>query len=263
MSRDLPIQFPSKPESALTLPNPPSPAQKSRHLSAIPGGDRLTRGQVAERLGVSISTVRRYEGTQLHPTIDENDVRWFAQAEVTALAARIANERSDKPSRAVGSTASAPKRSAGELAALVFERFEQRQSLAEIVIGLRVEPSTVHGLFDQWCVGLTEQHLRTVSEPRVARECDMPRASPAELARLLDELARDAPTRISVGRYRGTYLSDNVEFADIVELGGFHAAGGCTLNDLTRRFGPGDFRITAYRLTPPALLWEVSARDIE
>ena len=262
MSRDLPIQFPSKPESVLTPSKTASPAQKSRLLSALPGGDRLTRGQVAERLGVSISTVRRYEGSQLHPTVDENDVRWFAQAEVTALAARIANERSDKPSRGVGSTASAPKRSAGELAALVFERFEQRQSLAEIVIGLRIEPSTVHGLFDQWCVGLTEQHLLTASEPRVARERDIPRASAAELACLLDELPRDAATRISVGRYRGTYVSDNVDFADIVELGGFHASGGCTLQDLTQRFGRGDFRVSAYGFVPPALRWEVLVKDI-
>jgi hypothetical protein len=204
--------------------------------------------------------VRRYEGTQLHPTVDEKDVRWFAQAEVTALAAHIANERSDKPSRGVGSTSSAPKRTAGELAALVFERFEQRQSLAEIVIGLRIEPSVVHGLFDQWCVGLTEHHLRTASEPRVARECDIPRASPAELARLLDELPRDVATRISVGRFRDTFISDNVEFADIVELGGFHATAGCALTEITTRFGPGDFRVSAF--VQPALRWEVLVRDL-
>jgi hypothetical protein len=40
-------------------------------------------------------------------------------------------------------------------------------------------------------------------------------------------------------------------------------SANCTLNDVTRRFGPGDFRISAYRLTPPALLWEVLARDID
>ena len=206
--------------------------------------------------------MRRYEGSQLHPTIDKNDVRWFAQAEVTALAARIANERSDKAPCGVGSTASAPKRTAGELAALVFERFEQRQSLAEIVIGLRIEPSTVHSLFDQWCVGLTERHLLTASEPRVARERDIPRASAGDLAGLLAALPRAPATRISVGRYRGTYVSDDVDFADVVELGGFHASSGYTLEDLTKRFGRGDFRVSAYGFVPPALLWEVIVKDI-
>jgi hypothetical protein len=41
----------------------------------------------------------------------------------------------------------AETRTRGDLAALVFECFEQRQSQAEIVIGLRVEPETVRELF--------------------------------------------------------------------------------------------------------------------
>lgn len=263
MSRDLPIQFPSESESALTPPKAASPTQKSRHLSALPGGDRLTRGQVAERLGVSISTVRRYEGTQLHPTVDENDVRWFAQAEVTALAARIANERSDKPSRGVGSTANAPKRSAGELAALVFERFEQHQSLAEIVVGLRVEPLMVHTLFDLWCSSLTERYLRTAGEPMSVRKGEVRRATPAQLAALLNDLPRDEATRISVARFRGTFHSENVELLDLAELGGFHVAGACELADLTSRFGPGAFRVSAFGFVPPGRRWEVLVEDLK
>ena len=50
---------------------------------------------------------------------------------------------------------------------------------------------------------------------------------------------------------------------DIVELGGFHASGGCTLKDLTKRFGPGDFRVSAFGFVPPALRWEVLTKDLE
>jgi len=38
----------------------------------------------------------------------------------------------------------------GDIAAEVFERLEQRQSLAEIVIGVRVEPEVVRELHRQW-----------------------------------------------------------------------------------------------------------------
>lgn len=44
---------------------------------------------VADRLKISGSTVRRCEGTRLHPTIDQNDVRWFDEREVAALAAEL------------------------------------------------------------------------------------------------------------------------------------------------------------------------------
>jgi len=46
----------------------------------------LTRAHVAERLGLSISTVRRLEGTQLHPRIDKDDVRWFDERSAPAWA---------------------------------------------------------------------------------------------------------------------------------------------------------------------------------
>jgi hypothetical protein len=111
----------------------------------------LTRGQVAARLGISVSTVRRYEGDKLHPTVDEHEVRWFDEKEVAALAATLANSTGAKRSASTSAAmARAPEsRTAGEIAALVFERFEQRQSHAEIVIGLRLEPEIVAHLFEQ------------------------------------------------------------------------------------------------------------------
>jgi hypothetical protein len=46
----------------------------------------LTRAQVAARLGKSIATIRRMEGTDLHPRKDANGVHRFSPVEVAAVA---------------------------------------------------------------------------------------------------------------------------------------------------------------------------------
>jgi hypothetical protein len=51
----------------------------------------LTRLAVARRLGKSVATVRRMEGTDLHPTIDARGVHWFAECDVEEVAMRLAN----------------------------------------------------------------------------------------------------------------------------------------------------------------------------
>jgi hypothetical protein len=121
-------------------------------LSVLPGGkranaQRLTRSQVAERLGISVSTVRRYEGTKLNPQRGAGGAHWFEAAEVTALAAELANLprmrrrlRNAVPPPA-DPAAQRPARTPGEVAALVFEKFEQRFSLAEVVITVHVDRS--------------------------------------------------------------------------------------------------------------------------
>jgi hypothetical protein len=236
------------------------PPQKPALLSLIPNANdtsrRLSRSQVAERCGVSVPTVRRYEGTVLHPHVDANGVHWFDPKEVTALAASRVNHalardkiRNGKP---------APEtRTRGELAALVFERFEQRQSQAEIVIGLRIEPETVRELFDQYCRGLIEAQLDK-KQPNVPHEDDIEKLPPDELARRLQSLPQGRITRISVGRWRGTCPAgvDPAEYAWIVELGGFLVAGPCTPNEITHRYGPGSYRVTTYGFDPPELRWE-------
>jgi hypothetical protein len=227
---------------------------KSSALSLVDGNApknvRLTRAQVASRLGVSVSTVRRLEGTRLHPTLGGNDVRWFDENEVAALAAELANEP-----RVHSDTKRDAPRSRGELAALVFERFEQRQSLAEIVVGLRIETELVRALFDEWSLGLVEGQLRMTREPLVPRVHEIPRFSREQLAKRLEALPQQL-VRISVGRYRGPFVLDSAYFADVVELGGFHVSGRCTTEMITDRFGPGDYRVTAYAFEPAGLLWE-------
>ena len=251
--------------------------RKTPHLSLIPGGKpadpaRLSRAQVADRLGISVSTVRRYEGSRLHPQIEADGVHWFAASEVAELAAELANKPRlrrflrNAASGVPSASGKAAPRSADEVAALVFERLEQRQTLAEIVIGVRVAPERVRELHAQWSQGLVEYHLRTVRTPYGPLERDFVRVEAAELAARLAELP-EGLTRVSVGRYRGEFQSENPEgdesyFAHVVELGGFLVAGPCELTEITRRFGPGSYRITAYRIDPPTLLWEVIATGV-
>jgi transcriptional regulator with XRE-family HTH domain len=250
---------------------------KSPHLSLVPGAKAadlapLSRAQVADRLGISVSTVRRYEGTRLHPQIGSDGVHWFAAQEVAELAAELANQprmqrrlRNAAPLAGQGAARSAA-RSADEVAALVFERLEQRQTLAEIVIGVRVAPERVRELHAQWSQGLVEYHLRMVRAPYGPLNRDFVRVGAAELAARLAALPA-AMTRISVGRHRGEYESRNPEgedarYAYITELGGFLTAGPCELTEITRRFGPGAYRVTAYQIDPPTLLWEVIATAV-
>ena len=74
-------------------------------------------------------------------------------------------------------------------------------------------------------------------------------------------------TRISVGRYRGQFLAttpegEQTDYAWVTELGGFWASGPCELTEITRRFGDGDYRVTAYSVDPPTLRWEIIVKGV-
>ena len=240
--------------------------QTPRHLSLVPttndSSKRLTRAQVATRIGASVPTVRRYEGTLLHPEVDGNGVHWFDPKEVTALAASRANGALARGK--IRNTVDAREpRTRGELAALVFERFEQRQSQAEIVIGLRVEPETVRELFDQYCRGLVDAQLDR-KQPNVALDSEIVKVGPDELERRLAALPEGEATRISIGRYRGPTLSLDGErdYAWIIELGGFLVSGPCGANEITCRYGRGSYRVTAYGFESNRIRWEVIVKDL-
>jgi hypothetical protein len=220
----------------------------------------LTRADVAKRIGASVASVRRYEGELLHPVVDDDGKHWFDPKEVTALAARRANEGKAKIRNAKPADEA---RTRGEIAALVFERFEQRQSHAEIVMGLRVEPETVRELFDQWCQGLTEGQLLR-REPRVARQRDIEQVTSDELGELLAALPQGELMRISVGRWRGQWQTGehDADYAWIIELGGFQVSGPCSPDEILRRHGRGSYRITAFGFDPPGVRWEVLIEDL-
>ena len=245
-----------------TAPAPSKPSHLSVVTNANDTAAMLSRAQVAERIGASVATVRRYEGTLLHPHIDKDGTHRFDPKEVIALAASRANQALDRG--AIRNEKPVPEiRTRGEIAALVFERFEQRQSHAEIVIGLRIEPEVVGELFEQYCMGLTERML-TKREPRVPLQSDIELVQLPELAKRLAALPEAEVTRISIARWRGAFPAgvERSDYAWLVELGGFHASGPLKADDIVRRFGPGSYRVTAYGFAPAGIRWEVLVEDV-
>ncbi len=224
----------------------------------------LTRADVAARLGVSTSTVRRYEGELLHPTKGSDGVNRFAAQEVAALAMTLLGQKPpklrSKDARTIDKPR-APARTPGDIAAEVFERLEQRQSLAEIVIGVRVTPELVRELHREWQLGLIEGELERevpvlptgdlrIKRDRIVKQRD--------LEAMLAALPLGSATRISVARNLGMdYVNGGEEIRRVVELGGFVVQGPITINELLRRHGAGDYRVTAYALDASGLLWEV------
>lgn len=229
----------------------------------------LTRDDVAKRLGVSISTVRRLEGTRLHPSIDDKSVRRFKASDVERLAKELEAEQRS-PRNAQQAVVRAAEMSKGELAALVFERLEQRHSLSEIVIALRVPPEDVRELYHAWLVGLWSGELQR-SEPALpARHTDQDAiryVTPVQLAQLLAALPSNQSTRISIARMIGEFVipeeaSGNgfVEYRNLCELGGFDVPGPISVADIRARVGVGEYRVSAYGFEPRGLRWEVFVR---
>lgn len=226
----------------------------------------LTRDDVARRLGVSISTVRRLEGTRLHPLIDDKSVRRFKASDVERLAKELEAEQRS-PRNAQQAVVRAAEMSKGELAALVFERLEQRHSLSEIVIALRVPPEDVRELYHTWLVGLWAGELQRKEPALPARHTDQDvirRVTPVQLAQLLAALPAKESTRISIARMVGEFVipedtSANgfVEYRNLCELGGFNVSGPVTVADILARVGAGEYRVSAYGFEPSGLRWEV------
>jgi hypothetical protein len=159
-----------------------------------------------------------------------------------------------------------PELPRGELAARVFERLEQRQSLAEIVIGVRVAPEVVRELHHEWLVGLVEGEIDKLHAPALPRgelgQARERRVDVAELARLLGDLPMSSRTRLSVARDLGNHhvFEMKGEVRRVAELGGFVVLGPIEPVELARRYGRGTFRVTAYGYEPPGVRWEVFVR---
>ena len=121
----------------------------------------LTRGEVAAWLLVSVSSVRRMEGTKLHPKRDERGVWRFDSEEVRPLAAAV-------PLAPVQRA----QRDPGRLASKVFTMFEHDMMLAEIVIAARLPPEQVRDLYREWTTSLAagERQRRQDEIDRKERE---------------------------------------------------------------------------------------------
>ncbi len=115
--------------------------QTKRHHAGRP----LTRSQVAKQLGVSIATVRRMEGKELHPQTRSADrVRLFDANEVAAVGTKRAKTKTPVASEE------------GELAAELFKRFSEKQNHHQIVIEMKLPPHVVRKVYAEWMTCLEQ-----------------------------------------------------------------------------------------------------------
>ncbi len=183
-------------------------------------------------------------------------LRRFKPSDIEQLAKSLAANQNAP--RNASAAARAPELPKGELAALVFERLEQRHSLAEIVIALRVSPDEVRDLYHTWLVGLWSGELQRSEPalpPRLSDRDASRRVTREQLAQLLAALPEKQPTRISVARVVGEYVlpdgtdeNNLIEYSNLAELGGFVVCGRSDLSEITCRFGAGEYRVSAYAL---------------
>jgi hypothetical protein len=100
----------------------------------------VNRSEAARMLGVSVSTLRRREGTELTPVVDANGVHMFEEAQVRSVMVTI---RRRQCLQSLGARA-------GDLAADVFEMLDNAVHPVDIVKRLRVPPDVVTTLREQW-----------------------------------------------------------------------------------------------------------------
>ena len=141
---------------------------------------RLTRSQVATRLGVSISKVRTMEGKVLHPNKIDG-VNYFAPSEVEAVA------KSQGKKATAGLTD-------GQISAKVFDMIDHGKELREIVIELEIPPAVVRAFYREWLDDFDEGEKRrrdaeqNVKEERAKQTAD--RRDEAEARALERNLAK-------------------------------------------------------------------------
>lgn len=87
----------------------------------------LTRAQTARRIGVSIGTVRRMEGAELHPIVI-NGKHCFHPAEVERYR-RLTD---------------------GQIAARAFQMFNEGRGVIDVVIELEQPPEPIERLYSTW-----------------------------------------------------------------------------------------------------------------
>ena len=102
-------------------------------------GRLRTRGQVARRLGMSLSSVRRMEGELLKPIVDARGVHHFEEAEIQAVFVRVRRMRAPHDEHADGA-----------LAAAAFALFRSGADVIAVVKELREAPEKIEALFVQW-----------------------------------------------------------------------------------------------------------------
>lgn len=125
---------------------------------SVDGKEWLTQSQVAARLGISPSSVRRLEWDRLHPEVDERGVHRFDAAEVDAL--DTPRRRAPAKARRAVDPEARERSRRGRLAAEVFVMFGRRVPLAQIVVTTRQPPDVIRALYQEWSTSLEDAELQ-------------------------------------------------------------------------------------------------------
>ena len=140
----------------------------------------LTRSQVAELLAISVATVRRLEGRELHPALDDRGRNLFDRDEVDRLAVKRSARRTARAQRRLD---------AGEIAARAFELFDQQVSLHDCVTRLRQTPEVLVALWKQWRRGNFRDWIEQENQQRVREQAEeQERRENEEFARQMKEI---------------------------------------------------------------------------
>lgn len=122
-------------EESVVEPGDETPARHGGPAGSPP----FTRSAVAAFLQVSVTTIRRWEGTVLHPVRGTDGIHLFDPTEVHELARR---RPTPPPPKSGGSE--------GEVAAAAFELFKKKTSPRDVVIELEQPPAVVQKLHEDW-----------------------------------------------------------------------------------------------------------------
>lgn len=127
----------------------------------------LSRADVAARLKMSVSSVRRLEFDKLHPLQDQHGVWRFDPTEVEAVAAANVRQRRRAPLRARhGREEQLSAAREGRTAATVFRMFARGMTLPQIVVATNQSPVVIRDLYREWSTSLDhgEWERRTANE---------------------------------------------------------------------------------------------------
>jgi hypothetical protein len=144
-----------QPNGGFTLPN--MTTLEDPDLTTSPR--MLTRAEVAARLGVSVSSVRRMEFDRLHPVADERGVWRFDPAEVARVSPRRSSGHASR-SRSARNEESRALGRKGRVAANVFRMFARNLSLRHIVVVTKQSPDVIRALYREWSTTLDEGEWR-------------------------------------------------------------------------------------------------------
>jgi hypothetical protein len=104
-------------------------------------GKLVTRAQAARLLGKGYNTVKRWEGSELHPVRDASGTHWFREEDVRALARRLKQrEIVDDPTENYD----------GATAARVFRMLDEGKPIADAIVALEVHPAVARAIAAEW-----------------------------------------------------------------------------------------------------------------